>query len=81
MDCVNEGFELGVTLVSRADEGRNVARAEGLCSVDGRYEVGPLLGRGGMGQVHVCKDQRSGRLLAMKTLSSLASCSVSRIVP
>ncbi|MFL6099348.1 MAG: Stk1 family PASTA domain-containing Ser/Thr kinase [Actinomycetales bacterium] len=34
----------------------------------GRYEVGPLLGRGGMAEVHVGRDTRLGRAVAIKML-------------
>jgi serine/threonine protein kinase len=34
-----------------------------------RYELGALLGRGGMGTVHSCEDGRVGRTVAMKTLA------------
>ena len=33
-----------------------------------RYEVGELLGRGGMAEVHLCRDHRLGRLVAVKML-------------
>lgn len=33
-----------------------------------RYERGPLLGRGGMGEVFLCTDQRIGRQVAMKQI-------------
>jgi serine/threonine-protein kinase len=36
----------------------------------GRYEVGNLLGRGGMAEVHVAQDTRLGRTVAVKLLRS-----------
>ncbi|MCI2237602.1 Stk1 family PASTA domain-containing Ser/Thr kinase [Paenibacillus sp. TRM 82003] len=36
----------------------------------GRYEVGALLGRGGMAEVHVARDARLGRVVAVKLLRS-----------
>ncbi len=36
----------------------------------GRYEVGALLGRGGMAEVHVARDTRLGRVVAVKLLRS-----------
>ncbi|WP_328293868.1 Stk1 family PASTA domain-containing Ser/Thr kinase [Kineococcus sp. NBC_00420] len=36
----------------------------------GRYEVGSLLGRGGMAEVHVARDTRLGRMVAVKLLRS-----------
>ncbi|MCL1898257.1 MAG: Stk1 family PASTA domain-containing Ser/Thr kinase, partial [Micrococcales bacterium] len=36
----------------------------------GRYEVGELIGRGGMAQVHVGRDTRLGRTVAIKLLRS-----------
>ncbi|WP_432577634.1 Stk1 family PASTA domain-containing Ser/Thr kinase [Kineococcus arenarius] len=36
----------------------------------GRYEVGALLGRGGMAEVHVARDTRLGRAVAVKLLRS-----------
>ena len=36
----------------------------------GRYEVGALLGRGGMAEVHVARDTRLGRSVAVKLLRS-----------
>ncbi|WP_432487318.1 Stk1 family PASTA domain-containing Ser/Thr kinase [Kineococcus sp. SYSU DK018] len=36
----------------------------------GRYEVGALLGRGGMAEVHVARDTRLGRMVAVKLLRS-----------
>ena len=34
----------------------------------GRYEVGELLGRGGMAEVHLGRDARLGRAVAIKLL-------------
>jgi serine/threonine-protein kinase len=34
----------------------------------GRYEIGPLLGRGGMAEVHLAQDLRLGRQVAVKML-------------
>ena len=36
----------------------------------GRYEVGDLIGRGGMAEVHVGHDNRLGRQVAIKMLRS-----------
>jgi serine/threonine-protein kinase len=36
----------------------------------GRYEVGELIGRGGMAEVHVGRDTRLGRTVAIKLLRS-----------
>ncbi|MFP3714830.1 Stk1 family PASTA domain-containing Ser/Thr kinase [Puerhibacterium sp. TATVAM-FAB25] len=36
----------------------------------GRYEVGELIGRGGMAEVHIGKDARLGRTVAIKVLRS-----------
>jgi serine/threonine protein kinase len=33
-----------------------------------RYEVGELLGRGGMAEVHIGRDTRLGRVVAIKLL-------------
>jgi serine/threonine-protein kinase len=33
-----------------------------------RYETGDLLGQGGMGEVHVCRDARIGRRVALKRI-------------
>ncbi len=35
-----------------------------------RYEAGPLLGRGGMGEVRLCRDSFIGREVAMKLIST-----------
>jgi eukaryotic-like serine/threonine-protein kinase len=34
----------------------------------GRYEIGPVLGRGGMAEVHTARDTRLGRTVAVKML-------------
>ncbi|HEX3004123.1 MAG TPA: serine/threonine protein kinase, partial [Angustibacter sp.] len=36
----------------------------------GRYEIGDLLGRGGMAEVHLGRDTRLGRTVAIKMLRS-----------
>ena len=36
----------------------------------GRYEVGELIGRGGMAEVHIGHDTRLGRTVAIKILRS-----------
>ena len=35
----------------------------------GRYQLGQLVGRGGMAEVHVATDTRLGRTVAVKILS------------
>ncbi|HXF36673.1 MAG TPA: serine/threonine protein kinase, partial [Actinomycetota bacterium] len=35
----------------------------------GRYELGPLLGRGGMARVHAATDRLLGRRVAVKVLA------------
>lgn len=48
--------------------------AQGVRVLAGRYELGTLLGRGGMADVHVGTDSRLGRRVAVKLLkSTLAS--------
>jgi len=48
--------------------------AQGVRVLAGRYELGALLGRGGMADVHIGADSRLGRRVAVKLLrSSLAS--------
>jgi serine/threonine-protein kinase len=46
------------------------ADLEGASAIDDgqRYELGPLLGVGGMGEVHLFRDARIGRAVARKTL-------------
>src|SRR5262245_55649554 len=39
-------------------------------SYEARYELGPVLGRGGMGEVRECSDQRIGREVAYKVIRS-----------
>jgi serine/threonine-protein kinase len=47
--------------------------------IAGRYEIGPLIGRGGMSDVHVATDAKLGRRVAIKLLkSSLANDPVFR---
>lgn len=47
--------------------------------IAGRYELGPLIGRGGMSDVHLATDGKLGRRVAIKLLkSSLASDPVFR---
>ncbi len=36
--------------------------------IDGRYEVGDLIGHGGMAEVHSGRDNLTGRAVAIKTL-------------
>ena len=38
--------------------------------LSGRYEVGELIGRGGMAEVHIGHDSRLGRTVAIKILRS-----------
>src|SRR6266567_4110951 len=51
-----------------------MAEAEGAHRIGGRYEIGELLGRGGMAEVRKGKDLRLGRTVAVKRLrTDLAS--------
>ena len=50
------------------DEGQNVNSTPRL--LGGRYEVGEVLGRGGMAEVHRGRDTRLGRTVAVKVLRS-----------
>ena len=43
---------------------------EGTRILAGRYEVGELIGRGGMAEVHIGHDRRLGRTVAIKILRS-----------
>ncbi|MFN4002910.1 Stk1 family PASTA domain-containing Ser/Thr kinase [Microcella sp.] len=53
--------------------------AEGTRFIAARYELGPLIGRGGMSDVHLATDAKLGRRVAVKLLkSSLASDPVFR---
>ncbi len=50
------------------DEGQDVNATPRL--LGGRYEIGDLLGRGGMAEVHIGRDTRLGRTVAIKMLRS-----------
>ena len=43
---------------------------DGSRTLAGRYEVGELIGRGGMAEVHIGHDTRLGRTVAIKILRS-----------
>src|SRR4249919_2381903 len=49
------------------DDGASVP---GTRSLGGRYEVGEVIGRGGMAEVHRGRDTRLGRTIAVKLLRS-----------
>ena len=54
--------------------------AQGIRVLAGRYQVGDLIGRGGMADVHVGTDSRLGRRVAIKLLKpSLATDPAFRI--
>ena len=44
--------------------------AQSLPMSSDRYEVGTLLGKGGMGEVHAVRDQLLGRVVAKKALGA-----------
>ena len=46
----------------------------------GRYQLGQLVGRGGMAEVHVATDTRLGRTVAVKIMRA-DSLSVSAVKP
>jgi serine/threonine-protein kinase len=45
-----------------------------------RYEPGPLIGKGGMGEVRQCQDMRLHRLIALKTATTKDRSELSRFV-
>lgn len=55
-----------------APDGRRARRVvdDGSRILAGRYEVGELIGRGGMAEVHIGYDRRLGRTVAIKILRS-----------
>jgi eukaryotic-like serine/threonine-protein kinase len=55
-----------VTESALADDGPPASLAAALLAADERYEERHLLGRGGMGEVHLCFDKRIGRQVALK---------------
>ncbi len=71
--------EVQVPTLSRLARGRYAAES-GIASVDlsprpfvedgfsARYETHEVLGQGGMGEVHLCRDHRVGREVAMKVV-------------
>ena len=44
--------------------------AQGTRLLAARYELGPLIGRGGMSDVHLATDSKLGRRVAVKLLKS-----------
>lgn len=58
----NSGFSLGLSLL--AGEQRKTLVGESI----GPYKIIKLIGRGGMGEVYLAKDQRLGRHVALKVL-------------
>src|SRR5699024_3571948 len=71
------GGRSGCVALHRIRHGPESPWSEGLEVVDevprvlaGRYEVGDLIGRGGMAEVHIGHDVRLGRTIAVKILRS-----------
>jgi eukaryotic-like serine/threonine-protein kinase len=55
------------------------AQLEDLVRLD-RYEPGPLIGKGGMGEVRACRDTRLHRHIALKTATTKDKAELSRFV-
>ncbi|HEU0033957.1 MAG TPA: serine/threonine-protein kinase [Kofleriaceae bacterium] len=55
-----------VTLDDRPDAGRDVSTVREV----GRYELGAVIGRGGMGEIREAVDRQIGRQVAVKTIRS-----------
>jgi serine/threonine-protein kinase len=56
-----------------------VIRVEDLVKLQ-RYELGQLIGRGGMGEVRQCRDTRLSRQIALKTATTKSPAELSRFV-
>lgn len=67
--CMEGATERMETDPSRVSGPRLKRRRARVGEVSARYDLGPLLGRGGMGEVLSCQDQRIGRTVAMKMLA------------
>jgi serine/threonine protein kinase len=55
--------------------------AQGARLLAARYELGPLIGRGGMSDVHLAVDAKLGRRVAVKLLKSALASSFVSLTP
>lgn len=62
-----ERVQLGPQKLEAGAQGRALTTSFGDDGAE-RYQRGPLLGRGGMGEVYLCRDRRLGRQVAMKVI-------------